>query len=309
MNRRETRMESATPEKYLFGGPIPWNFDSFRAVDDRVRGGSSRSTLTPTGNGDSNSNTARFSGTLDTTTLGGAGFASQQTYGDLNWDLSDYDGIVLRVRPGAGARSDINDGKGIKYTLLLKDNIPNKRPDGREQSAVCWEVDFHAKSPASSDGTHYFKWSDFRATYRGRDCPDHLKKKLDTGGIKRVGFMVRSFFDEQSGDFSLDIESLAAYQKGEEYPHRDEPGYTSMEYNPGDETCESTLNEKMSTRERAHEMRYRDNPEDDTRAGADDPLEGFHATYFEPAESWSGWIRSWVIVIREDVGYYLCGCT
>jgi hypothetical protein len=298
-------MESATSEKYLFGGPIPWDTQYFHAVDDSVRGGSSHSTLTPlpskaTGDSDGDSNTARFSGTLDTTTLGGAGFASQQTQGDLNWDLSDYDGIVLKFRPGAGAQSDIEEGGGgKKYTLLLKDNIPDRRRDGRERSAVCWEVDFRAKRPAGSEGTtlrHYFKWSDFRATYRGRDCPDHEKKKLNISGIKRIGFMVRSFFNEQSGDISLDIESLAAYRKSEEYPYRDEPGYTSMGYNLGDETSESALNEKMPIRERVQEMRYRDNPEDNTLTGDDSPLEDFHATYSGPAESWSIW------------RYYLCGC-
>jgi hypothetical protein len=104
---------------------------------------------------------------------------------------------VLKVRPGTGAQSDIEEGgEGKKFTLLLKDSIPDKRPDGREPSAVCWEVDFRAKRPADSEGTtiqHYFKWSDFRATYRGRDCPDHEKKKLDISGIKRVGFMVRRY--------------------------------------------------------------------------------------------------------------------
>jgi hypothetical protein len=104
---------------------------------------------------------------------------------------------LLKVRPGAGAQSDINEGgEGKKYTLLLKDNIPDKRPDGRERSAVCWEVDFRAKRPAGSEGTtirHYFKWSDFRATYRGRDCPGPEKKKLDIARIKRIGFMVRRY--------------------------------------------------------------------------------------------------------------------
>jgi hypothetical protein len=104
---------------------------------------------------------------------------------------------VLKFRPGAGAQSDIEEGGGgKKYTLLLKDNIPDRRRDGRERSAVCWEVDFRAKRPAGSEGTtlrHYFKWSDFRATYRGRDCPDHEKKKLNISGIKRIGFMVRRY--------------------------------------------------------------------------------------------------------------------
>jgi hypothetical protein len=45
--------------------------------------------------------TARFHGTLDIETLGGAGFASQRTTGDdREWDLSDYAGIQLKFAEG-----------------------------------------------------------------------------------------------------------------------------------------------------------------------------------------------------------------
>jgi hypothetical protein len=44
---------------------------------------------------------ARFYGTLDIKTLGGAGFASQRTVSeDKNWDLSDYAGIQLDIAKG-----------------------------------------------------------------------------------------------------------------------------------------------------------------------------------------------------------------
>lgn len=44
--------------------------------------------------------TARFHGTLDIETLGGAGFASQRTTGERKWDFSDYAGIQLNVAKG-----------------------------------------------------------------------------------------------------------------------------------------------------------------------------------------------------------------
>jgi hypothetical protein len=46
---------------------------------------------------------AKFHGTLDIKTLGGAGFASQRTAGeDWSWDLSMYDGISMDVASSDG---------------------------------------------------------------------------------------------------------------------------------------------------------------------------------------------------------------
>ena len=46
---------------------------------------------------------ARFFGTLDTKTLGGAGFASQRTASDsTEWDLSQFDGIEVVLVRGDG---------------------------------------------------------------------------------------------------------------------------------------------------------------------------------------------------------------
>ena len=52
--------------------------------------------LTPSPDG----RTARFHGNLDTSTLGGAGFASQHSKGVQHWDLSMYDGIFVKLEPG-----------------------------------------------------------------------------------------------------------------------------------------------------------------------------------------------------------------
>ena len=236
---------------------------TWSAIDDRIRGGSSQSHLDvlpapyvpPAARARAR---ARFHGTLDTSTLGGAGFASQATRtnpqpergpyapggsgdgsesvgaepgqegsgdnGGSEWDLSAYDGL----------RITIGHGDGKRYTLTLKDALPEtKREDGREKAGVSWEVDFEGRGAADAaaeggrsgnDGgagtrgmpqgsdvrTIEARWADFRATYRGRDRPDG--PPLDTARIKRFSLLMRSFFDEQQGDFDLEVWSISAFR-------------------------------------------------------------------------------------------------
>ncbi|MCJ1438831.1 hypothetical protein MMC27_008221 [Xylographa pallens] len=191
------------PQLYLFGGTSPWITPSvnWTTVDDRVRGGSSQSylTLVP------NSTHVCFSGTLDTKTLGGAGFASQTTTGDKVWDLSAYDGIQI----------DVIKGQEKIYTLIVKDEVPqSKRSDGREISSVNWEYDFKiAESGVGSGQTVkvWVPWSGFKATYRGREKKD--AKPLKKAEIRRFSLMMRSFFEKQEGYFELVLASISAARK------------------------------------------------------------------------------------------------
>ncbi|KAJ9151274.1 Complex I intermediate-associated protein 30 [Pleurostoma richardsiae] len=184
--------------RYIFGGDRPWDASQWTASDDRVRGGKSRSRLTSNADGSS----ATFSGHLDISTLGGAGFASQRTRDSgLEWDLSGYDAIVL----------DVAEADGKRYTLTLKDTVLPRRGDGREQSTVSWEYDFVCgDSTTAGEGAEkvVMRLVDFRPTYRGKPKPD--AKPLDVRHVKRISFMMRSFFGDQEGDFSLTIRSLAA---------------------------------------------------------------------------------------------------
>ena len=174
---------------------------NWTAVDDRVRGGSSQSylALVP------NSTHVCFSGTLDTKTLGGAGFASQTTTGDKVWDLSAYDGIQV----------DVIKGQGKTYTLIVKDEVPqSKRDDGREISSVNWEYDFKiAENSVESEQTVkvWVPWSEFKATYRGREKKD--AKPLKKAEIRRFSLMMRSFFEKQEGYFELVLASISAARK------------------------------------------------------------------------------------------------
>ncbi|KAL8771160.1 MAG: hypothetical protein Q9209_003331 [Squamulea sp. 1 TL-2023] len=186
--------------------------------DDRIRGGSSRSSLSALPN-----NRALFEGHLDIETLGGAGFASQfqsaapgnegsSSSGDNVWDLSAYKGVEVHI----------GEGDGKVYTLILKDiELQNKRDDGREKAGISWEADFRANN-SSTGGTGeevlgekiWIPWSALKATYRGKEKEDAGKFK--PGEVRRIGFMMRSFFGTQQGDFRLEIWSVSARQHASE---------------------------------------------------------------------------------------------
>jgi hypothetical protein len=195
-----TTVALQTTSLFLFGGDAPWSAESWTASDDRVRGGKSQSYLDcPPG-----ADRAVFHGDLDIKTLGGAGFASQRTVDPHSWDLSAYDGLLLRL-------GRVDDKK---YTLTLKDSVLPTLPDGREQSSISWEYDFAANSTEA-----FVPWGDFKPTYRGRPKPD--AEPLDLQNVKRISFMCRSFFGEQEGSFCLEIEYIAAAKANS--PSQDRP--------------------------------------------------------------------------------------
>ncbi|KAL6708504.1 hypothetical protein ACN47E_002767 [Coniothyrium glycines] len=175
----------------LFGGVKGWHAEDWTASDDRVRNGSSQSYLTIT------PPTALFHGTLDSTTLGGAGFASQRTTNDLPWDLSPYSGIHLAL----GKHDD------KRYTITLKDEVLPLSSDGREQSTTSYEYDFTNAPP---EGV-FIPWHAFNATYRGTAKDD--AEPLDVADVKRITIMMRSFFAQQQGDFELEIKSITAVKQ------------------------------------------------------------------------------------------------
>ncbi|KAI1737410.1 complex I intermediate-associated protein 30-domain-containing protein [Xylaria scruposa] len=191
-------MTLSEPGTCLFGGDKPWLVEDWVASDDRVRGGKSQSYLDYTSE---SKEAVRFHGELDITALGGAGFASERSPDPQHWDLSSFQGLHLAIGRG--------DGK--KYTLIVKDEILPKRPDGREQSTVSWEYDF------LGTGTELdIPWQDLTPTYRGKPKPD--AKPLDLANIKRLSIMMRSFFGEQEGPFDLEIQYIATISQGQPDP-------------------------------------------------------------------------------------------
>ncbi|KAF2842113.1 CIA30-domain-containing protein [Patellaria atrata CBS 101060] len=183
----------------LFGGEKIWSSANWTNSDDRVRGGISQSFMECA----TFESSARFYGNLDISILGGAGFASQRTTGEeRSWDLSGYDGIELVVTKADRKR----------YTFIVKDELLPKNPDnGREQSTISYERDFTIPGETEELSTRsvlFIPWRSFHATYRGRRKKD--SPALDTSRVKRFSMMMRSFFGEQEGSFSLSIESISA---------------------------------------------------------------------------------------------------
>ena len=151
----------------------PFLIPPWQTVDDRVRGGSSISNLEALSN-----NGALFSGNLNTTTLGGAGFASQFSQEvDDGWDLSAYAGILIKYCEA--------DGK--TYTVIIKDEPrEEQRQDGREKAGLSWESHFDGKKRG---GQVCVKWDDFKPVYRGKE--QEKVRKIKVGEVHKFGLMVR----------------------------------------------------------------------------------------------------------------------
>lgn len=158
----------------LFDFSDPRSVDAWRAIDDRVMGGVSRSRLRhdPAGH-------AEFEG--DVSLAQNGGFAS------------------VRSSPGergqAGATICLIEARGepkeFKLSLLTDDGF----------DSVNYQVGF-------APDTHHWQTislpiSSFRASFRGRDVPD--APALNPARIRQVGLMIAG---RQSGPFALDIRRI-----------------------------------------------------------------------------------------------------
>lgn len=174
----------------------PFEHDSWRAVNDQLRGGSSTSHFDVS----SDAQSALFYGVLDTQTLGGAGFASQATDFDTPLNLAQYDGLALDI-------ADVDTTGPHSFTLNLKTTKPEYRDDGRRQSSIVYEGDFTLEKA----GRVTLKWDSFKATYRGKRVDD--APPLDASHIHELSFMCRSMFQQvPDGPFHIKISALKAYK-------------------------------------------------------------------------------------------------
>ncbi|GAA5988695.1 hypothetical protein JCM10908_003678 [Rhodotorula pacifica] len=228
-------MSSSTP---LFGGSDR-DWPAFEPVNDTIRGGASSSSWKV----DPTTNIGNFSGNLDITALGGAGFASQsatfepplrlgkrsRTAGLFITFLASSPSLARSpsVRPKSQPRQP------HKLVLALKEEKPLRRPDGRRESVTVYQYtidlddyseeltltfgedeekrgfgdEMEKEGKARTAVTVLAKWDQFRPTYRGR--PKEDADPLDPGQIYELSFMCRSNFGEQAGPFSFDVVSLA----------------------------------------------------------------------------------------------------
>ncbi len=158
----------------LFDFSDPSSANAWHAIDDRVMGGISRSTLRhdPAGH-------AVFEGTVSLERNGG--FAS------------------VRCSPGErgmpGAQTCLielrGDNKQFKLSLLTDDGF----------DSLNYQASF---TPKGTDWqTLHLPLADFRASFRGREVPD--APPLDPARIRQVGLMIAA---RQAGAFALDIRRI-----------------------------------------------------------------------------------------------------
>lgn len=86
----------------------------------------------------------------------------------------------------------IAEADAKKYTFIIKDDILQPSPNGREQSTISYEYDFEVVSTISVKATEVFiSWNDLKATYRGKEKPD--APALKTMNIRRFSIMMRRY--------------------------------------------------------------------------------------------------------------------
>lgn len=153
--------------------PVEW-----QPINDGVMGGLSRSRFTATADG-----RGLFEGEVSLANNGG--FASVRTnIGPL--DLSEYEGIALRVR-----------GDGKRYRLRLHDD------SGLD--TIAYQACFDTDADQWIETRLSFRL--FQPTFRGRR-PGNAPP-LDTAGIRQLGLMIA---DRQAGPFRLEVDWIGAFR-------------------------------------------------------------------------------------------------
>lgn len=245
---------------------LPWRSDDFTAVDDRVRGGTSHSRTAIVQYPSQSCGELVFSGFLDTTTLGGSGFASQAstTPPPVTLAKTDFSGLrlVIRREPNWSEPSSIppdgsNPGGGKRpvtsFVFQIKTEKPRRRPDGRRESGVVWEWSFTV--PQTQEGMKGSRvnpvlsneefwvfdstWEDFKPSYRGRPVDKDTAGEFRPEQTYEWSFMARSNFQAQSGPFALQMHSLSALPLEDQFQSTYPPHSSSTSPLPVEE--ESTL--------------------------------------------------------------------
>jgi len=168
-------LKAAGMPKVLFDFTDPNSADAWYAIDDRVMGGVSRSTLRrdPAGH-------AVFEGEVSLERNGG--FASvRSSPGDRG--LPGAKTCLIEVR---------GDPKQFKLSLLTDDGFDSVNFQGSfNPAAGTWQI-------------LHLPLAGFRATFRGREVPD--APPLDPARIRQVGLMIAA---RQAGPFALDIRRIS----------------------------------------------------------------------------------------------------
>ncbi|EST08465.1 PIG-P [Kalmanozyma brasiliensis GHG001] len=246
----------------------PWRSDDFFAVDDRVRGGTSHSHAAiiqypPVSRGE-----LVFSGFLDTTTLGGAGFASQSSTTPFPVKLGkdEFAGLRLVVRkeanweepspPSDGSNPGGGCGPVTSFVFEIKTEEPKRRPDGRRESVIVWEWAFSIPQDEVKDASLNMAltnddfwvfdstWDDFKPMYRGRPVDPETAGEFLPENTFEWSFMARSNFQAQSGPFALQLHSLNALPSEDPLQSSAPHAASTRTSHPEATTIESWVDEK-----------------------------------------------------------------
>lgn len=152
---------------------------SWRVVDDGVMGGLSQGKLEFSKEG-----ILRFFGTLSLENNGG--FSSLRT-GDVKFDLSGAEGVVLRVK-----------GDGRSYQLRFSTDAQYR---GQEMS---FQAGFRTTKGEWTEVKVPFK--SFSGTWRGIELPE---KGFDPAKIRRLGLLLA---DKNQGPFELHVDWIRSYR-------------------------------------------------------------------------------------------------
>jgi NADH dehydrogenase [ubiquinone] 1 alpha subcomplex assembly factor 1 len=155
--------------------------DWWEKVNDTVMGGLSESRLSVAGG------SAVFEGNVSLENFGG--FASVRSV-LREFDLGDYDGLIVRVR-----------GDGKRYRLRLKTDTDL---EGLAYQATFFTAPAEWTEPRLS-------FDEFVPVFRGAVVTG--SPALQPSKIVRIGFMIA---DKQQGPFRLEIREVRAYREGRE---------------------------------------------------------------------------------------------
>lgn len=154
---------------------------NWQIVNDSVMGGISRSTLQLQEGG-----YALFSGTVSLENNGG--FASVRTQANTPADMSDFEGLSVRV---------LGDGK--TYSLRIK-TVKDRRI-----TRYSYEARFVTE--VGEWQTHKLPFSEFKPVFRGRDVRGN--PEMNTDAVIELGFMIG---DGQEGSFQLGVSNIGVYR-------------------------------------------------------------------------------------------------
>lgn len=168
---------------------MSWHFGQWKPVTDAVRGGVSTARLIPSKAG------AKFQGTLDPSKLK-AGFAG------VNLDVAE---LPEPLTTFTGLQLDVAGSDGREYTLLLK--IRGAEPGSS------YQVRFTPEPFESLVEVPFSRFAGFR---RGR--PDPTAPPLLLAEVKTIALQIASNFQEQSGDYQLELKGLAGLSPGAAAP-------------------------------------------------------------------------------------------